>query len=74
MGVVFADPKTLLELVQADVDDGFAEWLSGGLAEAKERFGGLCTAGKLGLVHREGAACDSANRTQTRIESCVWRR
>ena len=50
------DPKTLLGLVQADVDDGFAEWLSGGLAEARERFGELCAAGKLGLVHREGAA------------------
>ena len=50
------DPKTLLGLVPADVDDGFAEWLSGGLAEARERFGELCAAGKLGLVHREGAA------------------
>ena len=50
------DPKTLLGLVQADVDDGFAEWLSGGLAEARERFGELCAAGKLGLVHRDGAA------------------
>ena len=30
--------------------------MSGGLAEAKERFGELCAAGKLGLVHREGAA------------------
>lgn len=48
------DPKTLLGLVQADVDDGFAEWLSGGLAEARERFGELCAAGKLGLVHRRG--------------------
>ena len=33
------DPSTLLDLVQADVDAGFAEWLPIGLPEAKARFG-----------------------------------
>ena len=49
------DPATVLDLVQADVDAGFAEWLPGGLPEAKARFGARCAAGRLGLVHKEGS-------------------
>ena len=48
------DPKCLMELVQADISAGFAEWLPGGLAEAKRRYGNRCAAGRLGLVKKEG--------------------
>ena len=47
-----------MRLVQADIDAAFAEWLPGGLAEAKVRFGAKCAAGKLGrlgLVKKEGS-------------------
>ena len=50
------DPETVLQLVQEDVDLGFAEWLPGGLAEARARFGTACAAGRLGLVKKEGSA------------------
>ena len=50
-----ADPRLLMELVQADVDCGFAEWLPGGLAQARAKFGDHCAAGRLGLVHKDGA-------------------
>ena len=50
------DPDTVLQLVQEDVDLGFAEWLPGGLAEARARFGTACAAGRLGLVKKEGSA------------------
>ena len=49
------DPATLLDLAQADVDAGFAEWLLGGLPEAKARFWARCAAERLGLVHKEGS-------------------
>ena len=48
------DPKCLMELVQADISSGFAEWLPGGVAEAKRRYGNHCAAGRLGLVKKEG--------------------
>ena len=41
---------------QEDVDLGFAEWLPGGLAEARARFGTACAAGRLGLVKKEGSS------------------
>ncbi|CAE7912561.1 Ubr3 [Symbiodinium necroappetens] len=50
------DPDTVLQLVQEDVDLGFAEWLPGGLAEARVRFGAACPAGRLGLVKQDGSA------------------
>ena len=43
-----------MELVQADISAGFAEWLRGGVAEAKRRYGNRCVAGRLGLVKKEG--------------------
>ena len=49
------DPELLQQLVQADVDDGFADWLAGGLTEAKERWE-HCGAGKFGIVKKEGSA------------------
>ena len=51
-GSALDDPDCLLELVEADVQAGFA---SGGLPEAKERYGDLCAAGRLGLVKKEGS-------------------
>ena len=41
------DLETVMKLVQEDVDLGFAEWLPGGLAEARARFGTACAAGRL---------------------------
>ena len=49
------DPELLMRMVQADVDMGFAEWLPGGLPQARERYGDRCTAGRLGLVCKDGA-------------------
>ena len=50
-------PIQLERGVQEDVDLGFAEWLPGGLAEARARFGTACAAGRLGLVvKKEGSA------------------
>ena len=54
-GSALDDPDCLLELVEADVQAGFAEWIPGGLPEAKERYGDLCAAGRLGLVKKEGS-------------------
>ena len=55
-GSGLSDPKLLMKLVQDDVDQGFAEWLPGGLPEAKQLFGQAIAAGKLGLVKKEGSA------------------
>ena len=41
--------------MEADVQAGFAEWIAGGLPDAKERYGDLCAAGRLGLVKKEGS-------------------
>ena len=49
-------PDLLQELVQSDVDAGFAEWLDGGLHEVQERFGSRCAAGKLGIIIKDGSA------------------
>ena len=49
------DPELLMRMVQADVDMGFAEWLPGGLPQARERNGDRCAAGRLGLVCKDGA-------------------
>ena len=54
-GSALDDPDCLLELVEADVQAGFAEWIPGGLPEAKELYGDLCAAGRLGLVKKEGS-------------------
>ena len=54
-GSALDDPDCLLELVEADVQAGFAEWIPGGLPEAKERYGELCAGGRLGLVKKEGS-------------------
>eukprot|EP00435_Cladocopium_sp_Y103_P069545 s709_g33.t1 len=51
-----ANPDLLVELVQADVDEGFAEWVDGGLAEIERRFGSAVAAGKLGVVQKPGSA------------------
>ena len=54
-GTALDDPETLMELVQRDVDCGFAEWIDGGLDEVRRRFGRRCAAGRLGLVKKDGA-------------------
>ena len=46
------NPELLTDLVQADVDEGFAEWVDA----VKDRFGSLVAAGKLGIVQKAGAA------------------
>ena len=50
------DLGLLLALVQSDVKDGFAEWLPGGMEEARKRFGPHCAAGKFGVVKKDGSA------------------
>lgn len=45
-----------MALVQSDVKDGFAEWLPGGMEEARKRFGPHCAAGKFGVVKKDGSA------------------
>ena len=51
------DPAELVcELIENDVQAGFAEWLEGGLQEAKPRFGVHCAAGRLGVVKKDGSA------------------
>ena len=73
------NPQLLEELVQADVTDGFAEWIQGGRAELEQRFGSGWAAGKLGIVQKEGAApcligdssisnANSQCRVQERVE------
>ena len=37
------------------MDEGFAEWVDGGLGAIKDRFGSLVAAGKLGIVQKAGA-------------------
>ena len=49
------NPDLLTDLVQADVDEGFAEWVDGGLGAIKDRFGSLVAACKLGIVQKAGA-------------------
>ena len=46
-GSALDDPDCLLELVEADVQAGFAEWIPGGVPEAKERYGDLCAAARV---------------------------
>ena len=48
-------PGLLQDLVQADVDAGFAEWFDGSIADVKRKFGDDCAAGKLGIVEKPGA-------------------
>ena len=54
-GSALDDPECLMEVVEADVQAGFAEWIPGGLPEAKARYGDLCAAGRLGLVKKDGS-------------------
>ena len=54
-GAALDDPETLMDLVQRDVDCGFAEWIDGGIDEVRRRFGRRCAAGRLGLVKKDGA-------------------
>ena len=54
-GSALDDPETLMDLVQRDVDCGFAEWIHGGVEEVRKRFGRQCAAGRLGLVKKDGA-------------------
>ena len=42
--------------MQSDVKDGFAEWLPGGMEEARKRFGPHCAAGRFGVVKKDGSA------------------
>ena len=44
-----------MRLVQADVEAGFADWIPGGVEEARRIFGANCAAGKLGLVKKAGS-------------------
>ncbi|CAE7395870.1 HFA1 [Symbiodinium sp. CCMP2592] len=44
-GSALDDPETLMELVQRDVDCGFAEWTPGGRDEVRQRLGRQCAAG-----------------------------
>ena len=48
-------PGLLQDLVQADVDAGFAEWLDGSITDVRRKFGDDCAAGKLGIVEKPGA-------------------
>ena len=50
------DPSLPMRLEQEDVQLGFAEWLPGGLDEARARFRDACAAGGLGVVQKEGSA------------------
>ena len=43
-----------MDLVQQDVDCGFAEWIHGGVDELRKRLGRQCAAGRLGLVKKMG--------------------
>ena len=54
-GFALDDPETLMDLVQRDVDCGFAEWIHGGVDEVRKQFGRQCAAGRLGLVKKDGA-------------------
>ncbi len=54
-GSAVNDPECLMQLVEADVAAGFADWLPGGLSEARARFGSNCAAGRLGLVKKAGS-------------------
>ena len=71
--------------VQEDVQMGFAEWLLGGLDEARARFGDACVAGRLGVVQKESCAprlvgdstASNANRLcriaeKTELPRCAW--
>ena len=48
------DPKLARSLLMQDVEAGFAYILTGGFAEAKQRWGGNLAAGKLGIVQVVG--------------------
>ena len=54
-GSALDDPAALMDLIQKDVDSGFAEWIAGGREEVLSRFGADCAAGRLDLVKKEGA-------------------
>ena len=54
-GSALEGPETVFQLSQDDIRAGFASWLHGGLEEARKLFGDHCTAGKLGVVKKEGA-------------------
>ena len=54
-GSALEDPDCLMRLVQADVEAGFADWIPGGVEEARRIFGANCAAGKLGLVKKAGS-------------------
>ena len=51
-----ADPALLEELVEEDVQAGFADWIDGDEQTVREKFGTVCAAGKLGIVQKEGSA------------------
>ena len=48
------DKAKLLKLVMEDVEQGFAEELTGGLDEARRRFGSKMAAGKLRIISVQG--------------------
>ena len=55
-----------MRLVQADVEAGFADWIPGGVEEARRIFGANCAAGKLGLVKKAGAQVGGEKQHQLR--------
>ena len=54
-GSALEDPDCSMRLVQADVEAGFADWIPGGVEDARRIFGANCAAGKLGLVKKAGS-------------------
>ena len=54
-GSALEDPDCLMRLQQADVEAGFADWIAGGVEEARRLFGANCAAGKLGFVKKENS-------------------
>ena len=55
LGSALEDPDCVMRLVQADVEAGFADWIPGGVEEARRLFEANCAAGKLGLVKKAGS-------------------
>ena len=48
-GSALEDPDCLMRLQQADVEAGFADWIPGGVEEARRLFGGQLCGRKSGL-------------------------
>ena len=51
LGSALEDPDCVMRLVQADVEAGFADWIPGGVEEARRLFGANCA----GLVKKAGS-------------------